>query len=62
MDRASGSGIRSDPDALIDLVELEVSEELLLTQRLNQAACEVYKQELARAKQCLLPAKCRLLR
>lgn len=43
MDRASGSGVFArDPDALIDLVELEVSEELL-TQRLNQAACEVYK-------------------
>ena len=46
MDRASGSGVFArDPDALIDLVELEVSEELL-KQRLNQAACEVYKQAL----------------
>ena len=46
MDRASGSGVFArDPDALIDLVELEVSEELL-TQRLNQATCEVYKQAL----------------
>lgn len=46
MDRASGSGVFArDPDALIDLVELEVSEELL-TQRLNQAACEVYKRAL----------------
>ena len=46
MDRASGSGVFArDPDALIDLVELEVSEELL-TQRLNQAVCEVYKQAL----------------
>lgn len=46
MDRASGSGVFArDPDALIDLVELEVSEELL-TQRLNQVACEVYKQAL----------------
>jgi RecA-family ATPase len=46
MDRASGSGVFArDPDALIDLVELEVSEELL-TQRLNQAACEVYQQAL----------------
>lgn len=46
MDRASGSGVFArDPDALIDLVELEVSEKLL-TQRLNQAACEVYKQAL----------------
>lgn len=46
MDRASGSGVFArDPDALIDLVELEITEELL-TQRLNQAACEVYKQAL----------------
>ena len=46
MDRASGSGVFArDPDALIDLVELEVSEELL-TQRSNQATCEVYKQAL----------------
>lgn len=46
MDRASGSGVFArDPDALVDLVELEVSEELL-TQRLNQVACEVYKQAL----------------
>ena len=46
MDRASGSGVFArDPDALIDLVELDVTEELL-TQRLNQAACEVYKQAL----------------
>ena len=46
MDRASGSGVFArDPDALIDLVELEVSEELL-TQRLNQATCEVYRQAL----------------
>nr|WP_275895736.1 ArpU family phage packaging/lysis transcriptional regulator [Streptococcus intermedius] len=46
MDRASGSGVFArDPDALIDLVELDVTEELL-TQRLNQAACEVYKRAL----------------
>lgn len=46
MDRASGSGVFArDPDALIDLVELDVTEELL-TQRLNQAACEVYQKAL----------------
>lgn len=46
MDRASGSGVFArDPDALIDLVELEVTEELT-TQRLNQAACKVYQKAL----------------
>lgn len=46
MDRASGSGVFArDPDALIDLVELEVSEELL-TQRLNQTACGIYQRAL----------------
>lgn len=46
MDRASGSGVFArDPDALIDLVELEITEELL-TQRLNEASCKVYQQAL----------------
>lgn len=46
MDRASGSGVFArDPDALIDLVELEVTEELT-TQRLNQVACKVYQKAL----------------
>ncbi len=46
MDRASGSGVFArDPDALIDLVELEVTEELT-TQRLNQAACKIYQKAL----------------
>ena len=50
MDRASGSGVFArDPDALIDLVELEVSEELL-TQRLNQQRAKVYKQALQERK------------
>lgn len=46
MDRASGSGVFArDPDALIDLVELEVSEELI-TQRVNQTACGIYQRAL----------------
>lgn len=46
MDRASGSGVFArDPDALIDLVELEVTEELTM-QRLNQVACKVYQKAL----------------
>ena len=46
MDRASGSGVFArDPDALIDLVELEVTKELT-TQRLNQVACKVYQKAL----------------
>ncbi len=43
MDRASGSGVFArDPDALIDLVELEVTE-ALLKQEENKATCAVYK-------------------
>ncbi|WP_080833238.1 AAA family ATPase [Cohnella massiliensis] len=43
MDRASGSGVFArDPDALIDLVELEVTE-ALLKQEENKAICAVYK-------------------
>ena len=46
MDRASGSGVFArDPDALIDLVELEVTEELF-TQRINHTACHIYKEAL----------------
>lgn len=42
MDRASGSGVFArDPDALIDLVELEVTD-ALLKQEENKAACAVY--------------------
>lgn len=44
MDRASGSGVFArDPDALIDLVELEVTESLL-KQEENKAVCAVYQQ------------------
>lgn len=43
MDRASGSGVFArDPDALIDLVELEVTE-ALLKQEENKAICAMYK-------------------
>ena len=39
MDRASGSGVFSrDPDALLDLIELEIGEELL-TQKKNEFSC-----------------------
>ncbi|WP_342419232.1 AAA family ATPase [Paenibacillus sp. FSL H8-0168] len=44
MDRASGSGVFArDPDALIDLVELEVTE-ALLKQEENKAICTMYQQ------------------
>lgn len=43
MDRASGSGVFArDPDALIDLVELELTE-ALLKQEENKAICAVYQ-------------------
>ncbi|MFH5185748.1 AAA family ATPase [Paenibacillus sp. TAB 01] len=43
MDRASGSGVFArDPDALIDLVELDITEELL-KQEENKAICAVYQ-------------------
>ncbi|WP_027085419.1 AAA family ATPase [Cohnella panacarvi] len=43
MDRASGSGVFArDPDALIDLVELDVTE-ALLAQEENKAICSVYR-------------------
>lgn len=46
MDRASGSGVFArDPDALIDLVELDVTEELF-AQRINYTACRIYKEAL----------------
>ena len=46
MDRASGSGVFArDPDALIDLVELDVTEELF-AQRINHTACRIYKEAL----------------
>lgn len=44
MDRASGSGVFArDPDALIDLVELDITE-ALLKQEENKAICGVYQQ------------------
>jgi len=44
MDRASGSGVFArDPDALIDLVELGVTHDLV-KQEENKAICEVYQQ------------------
>lgn len=43
MDRASGSGVFArDPDALIDLVELELTE-ALMKQEENKAVCAVYQ-------------------
>ena len=40
MDRASGSGVFArDPDALLDLIELEVTEPLL-KQETNKAVCK----------------------
>jgi len=43
MDRASGSGVFArDPDALIDLVELDVTE-ALMKQEENKAICAMYK-------------------
>ena len=43
MDRASGSGVFArDPDALIDLVELEVTD-ALMKQEENKAICSVYE-------------------
>lgn len=46
MDRASGSGVFArDPDALIDLVELDVTEELF-TQRINHTTTRIYKEAL----------------
>lgn len=46
MDRASGSGVFArDPDALIDLVELELTEELIKS-RSEKAAAKIYQQAL----------------
>ncbi len=45
MDRASGSGVFArDPDALLDMVELELSESVIKQQK-NAAVCQVYMQE-----------------
>ncbi len=41
MDRASGSGVFArDPDALLDLIELDVNDDLL-KQQMNKAVCEL---------------------
>lgn len=46
MDRASGSGVFArDPDAMLDMIELELSEEAL-KQEENKAVCEACKQYL----------------
>ena len=46
MDRASGSGVFArDPDAILDLVQLEISEGLLNQQK-DEQVCEVYKRYL----------------
>lgn len=43
MDRASGSGVFArDPDALLDLIELELSE-AMISQEVNKAMCNVYE-------------------
>src|SRR5690625_4662997 len=48
MDRASGSGVFArDPDALIDLVELELTEDLLKQQEAN-AAATIYAKAIER--------------
>lgn len=46
MDRASGSGVFArDPDALLDLIDLEVTESLM-TQKENEAVCRACQQYL----------------
>lgn len=46
MDRASGSGVFArDPDALIDLVELELTDDLLKL-RVDKAKCAIYQRAL----------------
>ena len=46
MDRASGSGVFArDPDALIDLVELDLTE-TIIKQRTDEAKCEVFKRAI----------------
>ena len=46
MDRASGSGVFArDPDALLDLIELEMNDDLL-KQEENKAVCDACKQYL----------------
>jgi len=48
MDRASGSGVFArDPDALIDLVELEITD-ALMKQEEGKAACAIYQKYLGK--------------
>lgn len=48
MDRASGSGVFArDPDALLDMIELDLTEEII-KQMQNQAACRVCETHLSR--------------
>ena len=48
MDRASGSGVFArDPDALIDLVELEMTE-AIYKMLIDRAQCDVYKESIQR--------------
>lgn len=51
LDRASGSGVFArDPDALIDLIELELTEEIY-TMQLNRAKCKVYENAIKKHNQ-----------
>lgn len=57
MDRASGSGVFArDPDALLDLIELEISEDLL-KQQSNKAVCELCMAWLNRYDKGDLPSE-----
>lgn len=48
MDRASGSGVFArDPDALLDLIELPLTKELM-EQQIDRACCKVCKKYLGR--------------
>ena len=50
MDRASGSGVFArDPDAMLDLIELDLTEELL-HQEENKAVCEACRQYLENSR------------
>lgn len=52
MDRASGSGVFArDPDALLDLIELEVSESLIKEEK-NKAVCNVCVDVLQKVGYC----------
>ena len=47
MDRASGSGVFArDPDALLDMIELDLTEDIV-KQEQNRAACRICEQHLA---------------